>query len=130
MSDASCNDPVGIFARKLMAIRTVVRIMRGPIGIPLERDRRNGDLRQFCKPGLEVGIFCFAINQAKTEPVIVNHNGSVVRIVERFGSALERHIIKGPLWRSDFPNKLPEIMPVLVITKSAATILAVRPPHY
>jgi hypothetical protein len=50
----------------------------------------------------------------------MNHDGNVVRVVERRRGAVERGITELPPRRGDLPNELPEIVPVFVVAERAA----------
>src|SRR5580698_4222895 len=94
--------------------------MRSTIGIAFKGDCRNGDDRIFSELIFEIVVLRLAFSQAQPKAVIMNHDSDVVRIVERSRGAIEGGVIEVPLWRSNLPNELSEIMPVFVVAEHAA----------
>ena len=119
MTDAARDNPVCVFARELFAIRVAVRVWR-TIGITFKGDRRHGDDRTFGKPILQIIVLRVAFGQADSPAVVMDHDGDVVRVVERRRGAIERGIIELPPRRSDLPNELGKIAPVFVVAERAA----------
>ena len=64
--------------------------------------------------------FALAFGQCEPPPIIVDHDGDVIRIVEGRRAAIERRIIEVPLRRSKLPDELRKVVPVLVVACPAA----------
>ena len=94
--------------------------MRCAVGIAFKGDAGHGDARAFGKPLFQISIFRFAFGQAEPPPIIVNHDVDMVRIVESGCAAIERGVIKVPLRRSDLPDQLGKIVPVVLVAGAAA----------
>src|SRR5258708_838845 len=50
----------------------------------------------------------------------MDHDADVIRVVEGRGAALERGIVEVPVWRSELPNELRKVVPVLLVAGPAA----------
>ena len=119
MPDTTLDDPVRIFAGEFPGIGCGVR-MRCSIGITFKGDRGHRDDRSFGKPLFQIVVFRLAFSHAEAPPVIMNHDGDVVRVVERRRGAIECGVIEGPFGRRELPNELGEIVPVFVVAEAAA----------
>ena len=86
-----------------------------PIGIAFKSDGRHGDDRTRGEALFEIVIFGLAFRQAEPPAVIMDDDGDVIRVVKRPCAAIKRRIIEVPLRRSDLPDKLGKIVPVLVV---------------
>src|SRR5450755_4150778 len=117
VTNPSVNDAVCIFARVLLAIGRVVRIMRSAIGITYKGDRRHSDNRKLGDPPFQIIILPLAVDEAQSPAVIVDHDGDIVRVVERRRGAIECGIVEGPFRGSKPPNELPEIVPIFIVAK-------------
>src|SRR5204863_9513061 len=49
-----------------------------------------------------------------------DHDADMIRIVEGRGAALEGGIIEVPVWRSELPDELRKVVPVLLVAGPAA----------
>ncbi len=94
--------------------------MRRAIGIAFHGDSRHGDDRALSEPLLQIVISRLAFNEAKTPTVIVNHDLSMIRILEGSCAAIERGIVEVPFWRSELPNELGKIVSIFFIAGLAA----------
>src|ERR1700752_1540651 len=108
-----------ILAGESLRIRTGIR-MRRAIGIAFQGNCRNGDDRTVSEPLLQIVITRLAFNEAKTPTVIVNHDLSMIRILEGRGTAIKGGIVEVPFWRSLPPNELGKIVPIFFIADPAA----------
>jgi len=81
-----------------------------PIGVTFKGNGGHGDDRALGKPLFQIVIFRFAFSQGLPPAVIMDHNGDVIRIVERRCTAIERGIIEVPLRRSELPDELGKIV--------------------
>src|SRR5438105_13392571 len=117
--DAAGDGPVRIFARKFPGIGTGVQ-MRRTVGITFEGDGGHGDDRALGKPLVEIGILRLAFSQCEPPPIVMDHDGDVIGIVEGRCTAIERCIIEVPLRRSNLPNELREVVPVFVVASPPA----------
>src|ERR1700684_1432916 len=88
------------------------------IGIALEGDGRHRDDRRFSKALVQIVVFGFAFGQADSPAIIVDYDGDVIRIIEGRCGAIESGIVEIPFWRSELPNELRKIAPVLVVAGS------------
>src|SRR5208282_5738999 len=120
MPDAPGDGPVRMFAGEFFGKRTGVRITWRPIGVAFQSDGRHGDGRTSGKALLQIVIFRLAFNQAEPPPVTMDHDGNMIRIVERCRTAIERGVIEVPLRRSNLPDKLGKIVPVFVVAVPTA----------
>ena len=80
--------------------------MRRTIGITFHGNGGYGYDRACCKPFVQIGIFRLAVSQCEPPPIVMDHDGDVIRIVEGRGTAIERRIIEIPLRRSKLPDEL------------------------
>jgi hypothetical protein len=117
--DAVLDDPVLIFAREFLGIGTGIRVWC-TISIPFKGNGGHGDDRAFGKPPFQIVIFRLAIGQAKPPAVIVDDDLDMIWIVEGRGAAIEGGIIEAPLRRSQLPDELGKVVPVLVVAGTAA----------
>src|SRR4029077_6857556 len=69
---------------------------------------------------LQIVISRLAVNDAKTPTVIVNHDLSMIRILEGRCAAIERGIVEVPFWRSLLPNELGKIVTIFFIAGPTA----------
>src|SRR6185295_3716255 len=118
-SDASVDRPVRILAGEFLRIRTGIR-MRRAIGIAFHGNCRHGYDRTCSELLLQIVISRLAVNDAKTPPVIVNHDLSMIRILEGRCAAIERGIVEVPFWRSLLPNELGKIVSIFFVAGPAA----------
>src|SRR5262249_38600227 len=72
------------------------------------------------EPLFQIFVLGLAVRKRKPPAVIVDHDGDVIRIVERRRAALESGIVEVPFWRSEPPNELGKIATVFVIAIAAA----------
>ena len=98
MPDAAVKIPVRILAREFLGVSARIR-MWSPIGVPFESDGRHGYKRAFGKSLFQFVIFLLAFRQTKPPAVIVDHDGDVIRIIERRCAEIERGVIEVPLRR-------------------------------
>ena len=117
--DAARDDPMRIFARELLGIRTGVRVRR-PIGIPFQGNGGHSNDRSFGQPLFEIVILRLAFRQAEPPAVIMDHNADMIRIVEGRRGTLERGLIEGPLRRGELPDELGKVAPVLLVASLSA----------
>src|SRR5437762_5687707 len=90
------------------------------IGIALERNSGHGDDRTLRKSLFQIVILRLAFSEAEPPAIIVDHDGDVIRIIERCRAAVECGVIEFPLRRGDLPNEFGEIAPVFVVLDAAA----------
>ena len=116
--DAALDDPVRIFAGELLAIG----LLRwgAPLASPSRVIVGTVITGAFGKPRFQIVIFRLAFSEAEPPAVIMDHDGDVVRVVERRRSAIERGIVEIPFRRCDLPDELPEIVPIFVVAEHAA----------
>src|SRR5580765_5254463 len=117
--DAAFDKPVRIFAREFLGIRTGLR-MRRTIGITFKSNGGHSDDGSFGKPLFQIVIFRLAFSESEPPPIVMDHDADVIRIVEGCCAALERGIIELSLRRSDLPDELGKVVPVFVVTGTAA----------
>ena len=67
------------------------------IGIALHGDGRHGDNWTFGKPLVQIVVLGFALGDANSPAVIMDHDSDVIRVVEGRGAAIERSIVELPL---------------------------------
>src|SRR5215471_18375865 len=94
--------------------------MRRAVGVALHGDRGHVDDRTCRKPLLDIVVFTLAVREALPPAIVVDDNGNMVRIVEGGSGAIERRVVEFPLRRSELPDELVEVMPVLVVAVAAA----------
>ena len=94
--------------------------MRCAVGIAFKGNGGHGDNRAFGKPLFQIVIFRLTFGEAEPPAVIMDRDGDVIGIVEGGGAAIERGVIEVPLRRSDLPNELGKIVPVLLVAGAAA----------
>src|ERR1051326_5526857 len=93
--------------------------MRRSVGITFKGDRWYDNNWTFDESFFEIVIFRLAFSHTDPPAVVVNHDGDVVRVVERRCSAIEGGVIEVPLGRSELPNELREIMPIFLVAGAA-----------
>src|SRR5215472_15866898 len=108
-----------VLARKFLGVRTGVRVWCA-IDVTFQGDGRHGDGRSLGELLFYIIIFGLACSQAEPPAVIVNHNAHMIRIVERRRCTLECRVIERPLGRSGLPDELVEVVPVLLVARSAS----------
>src|SRR5215475_13454152 len=89
--------------------------MRSSISVALKRDCRQIDYWPFRQPSFKLVVFTFAFRKAEAPTIVMNNDGHVIGIVERNRSTFEGSIIETPFGRSQLPNKLVEIAPILLV---------------
>src|ERR1022692_795463 len=94
--DTTLDEPVFIFAREFLAIRTIVRIMWCTVGITLKGNGGHGDDRTCGNSLFKIVILRLAIGQAEPPSVIVDHDADVIWVVERCSGAIECRITEIP----------------------------------
>src|SRR5690349_7887585 len=94
--------------------------MGGAIRVALHRDRRCGDLWGGRETLIQVVVFRYAIGQAQTAAVVMDHDGDMVGIVEGGSGTFIGGVIELPAWRRELPDQLVEVMPVLVIAGTSS----------
>ena len=119
MTDAAFDEPVRIFAREFLGIRTGVRVRR-TIGITFKRNSRHGDDRKCGKPLFQIIVLRLTFSQAEPPTIIMDYDGDVIGIVESCGATSERRVIESPLRRRDLPNELRKLLAVFVVSCPAA----------
>ena len=119
MSNATVNESVRILTREFFGVGTGIR-MRRTIGITFKSNRWDGYNRACRKSSFEVIIFPFTFSEAKTPAVIVNHDGNVIRILKSSRAAIKGRIIEVPFRRSELPDELRKIVPILFVARAAA----------
>ena len=72
------------------------------------------------KPLFQVVVFRLPFGQAEPPAIIMDYDRNVIRIVESRGGTIERSIVEIPLRRSELPDQLGKIVPVLVVAGAAA----------
>jgi len=95
VADAAGDGAVRIAARELGGIGARVGVRRA-IGIALHRDGRHGDDREGRQSPFQVVKLRIALDQSEPPAVVVDHDGHVIRIVERGSAALEGGVVEGP----------------------------------
>jgi len=118
VTDATGDKPVFVFARELLAIGCGARVGCS-VRVTFHRDRGQGNGRTFGKPLLEMVILRLTFRNADPPAVIVNHNGSMVRVVERRCRTIESGVVEIPLGRRKLPDEFVEIVPVLLVASLA-----------
>src|SRR5580658_8177486 len=83
----SLHDLMGIFAREFFAIGGAVGGGCNSIGFTIQSDRRYADERTRSQLIFKTVIFGIAFGEAQTPAVIVDHDGDVIRVVERCRAA-------------------------------------------
>ena len=134
--DAAGKGPVRIFAGEFPGVRTGLRVRRS-VGVAFEGDGGYADDRTLREPLFQIVVLRFAFGQSEPEPIIVDDDGDVVRVVERSRGAIERGVVEVPLRRGKPPDELRKVAPVLVVPDPAvqrsghriAMMSAVRPPQ-
>ena len=136
-SMTACAKACGRFLRQVVAdaAREVpVRVLAGEL---LRRRRSDPDVaRHSASPSrvivgtvmtgrsasrfFERVVLRLALRQAQPPAIVVDHDGDMVRVVERRRAAVERGIVELPLRRRDLPDELREIAPVFVVAGAAA----------
>src|SRR5450432_315843 len=119
VADAAGDGPVRVFAGEFVSVGTGVR-MWGAVGIAFHGHGGHGDGRTCRQPLFKVIIFRLAFRQSQPPAVVVDDDGTVVRIVERRGAAIERGVVEVPFGRCDLPDQLGKIVPVFVVASAAA----------
>jgi len=76
--------------------------MRRSIGIIFKGNGGYDDDRTFGKPPVQIGISRLAISKCEPPPIIVDHDGDMIGIVEGGGAAFERRIIEVPFRLSPY----------------------------
>src|SRR6267378_8054349 len=94
--------------------------MRRTIGITFHGNGGYGDDWTFSKPLVQISIFRVAFSECEPPPIIMDHDGDVIRIVEGRCAAIERRRIEVPLRRRKLPDELRKVVPVLVVPGAAA----------
>src|SRR5438270_13219451 len=89
------------------------------IGIAFKSDRGYRDDRCRRNPLFHMFILRVALSQTDPPAIVVDHNGDVVRIIERRCRAIERGIIELPLRRSKLPDQLVESVCVFCVAPLA-----------
>src|SRR5262245_54868703 len=92
--------------------------MRSSISVTLKRDCRQIDYWPFRQPSFKLVVYTFAFRKAEALTIVMNNDGNVIGIVESNRSPFEGRIIETPCGRSQPPNKLVEIAPVLFVTRT------------
>ena len=67
------------------------------VRVALERDGGHRDHRKLGKPLFQAGILRFALRQTKPPAIVMDHDGDVIRVVERCRAAGERRVVEAPL---------------------------------
>ena len=71
--DAALDDPVHIFAREFPSIGAGLRV-RCPIGITLQRNRGNGNVRGLGQPLFQIIVLRLSFSQSEPPAIIVDHD--------------------------------------------------------
>src|SRR5215469_16554850 len=103
VADTAFDEPVLVFAGEILGVSAGVRVRR-PVGITFKGDCRHVDERGCGQSLLQAVEFRLALSEAEAPAVIVDHDGDMIRIVERLSRAIERGIIEIPSRRSELPN--------------------------
>ena len=72
------------------------------------------------KPLFQIVVFRLALGQAEPPAVIMDHDGDMIRIVERCRGAIEGGIVEIPFRRSELPDQFCKIVPVFFVAGAAA----------
>ncbi len=96
MSDSALDRTVRIVAGKFPGIGAGVQ-MRRTIGIAFKRNGGHGDDGPDGKPLFQIVEFRVAFSQCEAPPIIVDHDGDVIGVVEGRCATIERRIIEFPL---------------------------------
>jgi hypothetical protein len=67
------------------------------VGIAFQSNGGDSDDRGFGQPPFQIVVPGLALSQREPPPVVMDHDGDVIRIVEGRGTAIERRIIELPL---------------------------------
>ncbi len=108
-----------ISAREFAGIGTGLRVWC-PIGIAFQRNGGHGDGRSLSKLLFQFVILWLAFGQTEPPAIIMDHDADMIRIVEGRGAALEGGLVEVPFRRSELPDELRKVTPVLVVAGSAA----------
>ena len=119
MPDAALDDPVRISTREFLGIGTGVRVWC-TIGIAFKSNSGHGDVRSLGEPLFQLVIFRLAFSQSEPPAIKMDHDADMIRVVEGRCAALEGGIIEVPLGRSDLPDELGKVVPVLLVAGPAA----------
>jgi hypothetical protein len=90
--------------------------MRRSVGIALQRDRRDADRWSGCESLFHCVILLLTLSQAEPPTVVVDHDIDVIWIVECRCAAIERSIVEVPARRSDPPDQLRKLTPILLVS--------------
>src|SRR5258705_8290687 len=94
--------------------------MRRAIRVTFEGNGRHADERSCGKLLFQTVIARLALSQAQPPAVVVNHDVHLIRVLERSRGSIERSVVEAPFRRSDLPDELREVAPVLVVARPAA----------
>lgn len=111
MANATPDQPMFAAAGELARIGSRLR-MRRPVGVPLESNRGDRDVRREGQSGLERIVPPLPISKAKPPAVIVDDDADMIRIFESLRAARERGLLEPPLRRRRLPNEPGEIAPI------------------
>src|SRR5947208_8772509 len=90
------------------------------IGVTFKSNGRDRDDRTRRKPCFELVVFRLTLGQPEPPAVVVNHQGDVIRVVERLRSPIERRIVELPLWRGCPPDQPGKLVAVVLVACAAA----------
>ena len=93
MPDAARDGSMRVFAGEFFGIGGGFG-MRRAIGVALEGNGRHGDDRRFGKPLFQIVVFWLTLREPKSPAIIVNHDGDVIRVIERRRTAVESGVIE------------------------------------
>src|SRR5262249_27408622 len=117
--DAACDGPVLVVAGELAGVGAGVRVRRA-VGVAFERDGGHGDGPGGTPRRLQVVVVRLAGGQAQPPPIIVDHDGDVIGVVEGGRGARERGVIEGPPRGGELPDEPVELAPVPGVAGPAA----------
>jgi hypothetical protein len=89
------------------------------VGVTFKCDSWHADHWSFGKTLLKIVVLCLAFGQSESPAVVVDDDLNVIWVVEGRGAAIERRVIEVPLWRSESPDELVEIVPIFFVAELA-----------
>src|SRR5215467_2791900 len=117
--DATRDIPVRILAREFRGVNAGIW-MRRSVRVTFKRNGRDGNDGAGGEAFFQVVEFGFAFGEVQAPSIIVDRDVDMVRIVERRRASIESRVVEIPLRRSELPDQLRELSPILLVAGAAA----------